>query len=764
MSAHNWQEIEGWLTSSANRRKPLLVLGPARCGKSELLRTVAERIDGALLLDCTGLTADDAAQRIVTETGGDPRPSGRRWPRHVLHTEVRGDHILLLTNAQWAGALVTSSEPSRIGRDLLRKLLWAPRASLRIAVEWDADLLGAPPSYSTTITLGETAESGAAAAPPLNDSSSERAVHALSLSELPITPLPVWQLLIASTEPSGGVPIDADLREIIRGTPETLLLHEGPEGPGVGFRHPSLRQRYRRNRPSSQEQQARIVAMLTEHIDASGPGRAWHELGHVGRYATKALPVHAALAGHLESALTQGAFLANSQASSLWEALPIAFPHGVPPLSMAADVRALEGQGIQPADQGEWTSWLHHAALTSGRTETARQIVQSGVKMPWRTVWSRWRPSGLFGLHEGEAGRVDEIGLRADSDAGLCVLTARDTTTGKAALPEFSYALHKWELATGNPAGEETVVDESLDEAEWVFDERAPDDVSAVFAIHSPTGWRVDDAAVSPPPRVPATIKHGVLVEGMWVLAGDGGLFAISESPPESLPSEPDAQSVSWLPEPFVAEHVGLAVPQIIDAAQAAASGDTSSKSWYEQSFGLGSCHQLSSSDIPQGLSSEPARRFLIDIGLPVVEDFLHLRTHSPYEDGLRAVPWPQDAKVGGPPSNGPYFDIGVWMRSRLLLDGSTGQVLRDTTGGPNTTLAGSSLSQFFTMVRLFDEHRQALYPSRADRQDWHRILREWCREIDPVALEGEVWEVVLGPYDFEDSTWDLVSSDGRFP
>ncbi|WP_208615164.1 SUKH-4 family immunity protein, partial [Streptomyces caeruleatus] len=372
--------------------------------------------------------------------------------------------------------------------------------------------------------------------------------------------------------------------------------------------------------------------------------------------------------------------------------------------------------------------------------------------------------SGLFGGREGEAGRVDEIGLRGDPDAGLRVLTARDTTTGKTALPEFSYVLQEWAIATGNPMGEETVVEESLDEADWFFDERAPDDVSAVFAIHSPTGWRVDDATVPPPPRVPATVRHAVLVEGMWVLAGDGGLFAVSVPPLKVLPPDTDAQPVSWLPEPLVTEHVGLAVPRIPDAAQAAARGDASSKPWYEQSFGSGTCKRLSVSDIPQGLGNERARRFLIDVGLPAIEGFLHLRTRSPHDDGLRAVPWPPDAKVGISDSDGPFFDIGFWMRSRLLLDGSTGQVLRDTTGGPDTTLAGSSLAQFFTMVRLFDEHRKALYPSRADRQDWHGILREWCREIDPVALEGEVWQVVLGPYDFEDNTWDLVSPDGRFP
>ena len=198
--------------------------------------------------------------------------------------------------------------------------------------------------------------------------------------------------------------------------------------------------------------------------------------------------------------------------------------------------------------------------------------------------------------------------------------------------------------------------------------------------------------------------------------------------------------------------------------ARAAARGEPSSRLWLEASFGEGTCHRLAAPDLPDGLEDEAARRFLTDIGLPVVGGFLNLSTDSPVNNGLRQVPWPDRAQNRPPDGAGPFFPIGAWMYSQLLLDGATGQVLRDTTRGPSTVLAGSSLSQFFSMVRLFDEHRKTLYPSRADRQDHGRILREWCRRIDPAALKGEVWDVVLGPYDFEDSTWDLVSPDGRFP
>ncbi|MET8957402.1 SUKH-4 family immunity protein [Streptomyces sp. NPDC004533] len=233
---------------------------------------------------------------------------------------------------------------------------------------------------------------------------------------------------------------------------------------------------------------------------------------------------------------------------------------------------------------------------------------------------------------------------------------------------------------------------------------------------------------------------------------------------PGSVDGAPDSYAATRLPEPLVGEHARLALPHLPPQAQAAAKGDPSSRPWLEAGFGEETCRRIAASDVPDGLENQAARRYLVDVGLPELDGFLNLRTDPLLDDGLHQTPWPEAAQNSPPGSDGPFFPIGTWMYSRLLLDGKTGQVLRDTTRGLDTVLAGSSLAQFFTMVRLFDEHRKAFYPSRADRRDHDRVLRQWFREIDPVALEGEVWEVVLGPYDFEDSTWDLVSPDGRFP
>ncbi len=187
-------------------------------------------------------------------------------------------------------------------------------------------------------------------------------------------------------------------------------------------------------------------------------------------------------------------------------------------------------------------------------------------------------------------------------------------------------------------------------------------------------------------------------------------------------------------------------------------------RAWLEEAFGVAACRPLSAPDVPSCVTDEGARRFLTGAGLPVLDDLLHLRTVDPGDSAFRQAPQPESTHHSAPGRAGPYISLGTWMHSGLLLDGSTGRVLRDGSGGPDGVVAGSSLARFVTMVRLFDEHRRAQYPCRADRQDAAGWLRTWCHLIAPAAMESEVWEIVLGTYEFEDSTWDFASLDGRAP
>ncbi|WP_086869125.1 SUKH-4 family immunity protein, partial [Streptomyces viridochromogenes] len=200
-------------------------------------------------------------------------------------------------------------------------------------------------------------------------------------------------------------------------------------------------------------------------------------------------------------------------------------------------------------------------------------------------------------------------------------------------------------------------------------------------------------------------------------------------------------------------------------SAAAALRGD-GMRDWLEETFGTGACHQLADEQLPAGLTDPAARDFLTRTGLPEIRDFLHLAITPRGDSPLVEVPWPgQDRSLprqrrakSEAPSSGPFYELGTWMYSRLLLDGGTGRLYRDTTGGSPDPVAGSSLTQFFATVRLYDEFRRTHFPYVTDHKDAQDNLARWHEHIDPAASRAETWTLILEGYDFEDSTWDLAS------
>ncbi|MFE6625049.1 SUKH-4 family immunity protein [Streptomyces sp. NPDC057740] len=248
-------------------------------------------------------------------------------------------------------------------------------------------------------------------------------------------------------------------------------------------------------------------------------------------------------------------------------------------------------------------------------------------------------------------------------------------------------------------------------------------------------------------------------VDGRWVLSGAGGVFAISVQEAEGT-----AQDM-YPKRPLVAAHTRPGPWPLPPSASAALRGE-GMRDWLEETFGAGTCHRLAEDQLPQGLDDPAARRFLTETGLPEISDFLHLAITPRGDRPLAAVTWPsagrdvprQRRAKSEAPSSGPFYELGTWMYSRLLLDGTTGRLYRDTTGGSPDPVAGSSLTQFFTMVRLYDEFRRTHFPYAADHKDALHNLARWCEQIDGAAARAETWSLILEGYDFEDSTGDLAS------
>jgi hypothetical protein len=789
INAEDWARIEIWRELPARRRRVFSVLGPALSGKTAYLRAVRDRWPSATLIDCRGMSADAVATRMREECRA--APAGRPC-------------VLLLSNVQYAGEVLTSTEPARVAENLAPGFRRFEGREVWVMAEYDPDLVDVPRITEYEVTLSAPTAAGRAAE---EEPAAARRLGALAAAELRQVPVPVWQLLSSAS----GVPTTARaLLSFAEQQSDVLVVNEGRSS--VAFRSEALLRAWRRRQPWDSVAQSRAVEALVS-VTADGRPGLWSQQGPVGAYAAHALPLHAALAGALPRLLDDGRLLAQCSAAALREALAIALPDGVPYASVAAMLHYLEVQGISPSSQGEWVAWLHHAALSAGRAELAEQLLASGVALPWRTTWTHWRPPGVFGQIQAEAGRVDELGV-AVGESGLTVVTARDMTTGRNAYPAYRYLRQEWIPVTGEPASAPVEVRASLSDGDllWSDAHRSPGSEAhtVTFAEHTDSGWQpvppqatsapsrrparllpapaesprtsgtrgsgrhpdstLLDGRTSPaaalgtdalphPPNCPSAVTQGLYLDGRWVLTGAGGLFAVT------VQAAGTAAQETYRKRPLVAAHTRSAPWPLPPSASAALRGD-GMRDWLEETFGAGSCHRLAENQLPQGLADSAARRFLTETGLPEISDFLHLAITPRSDRPLPEVAWPgrgrdvprQRRARSEAPSSGPFYELGTWMYSRLLLDGSTGRLFRDTTGGSPDPVAGSSLTQFFAMVRLYDEFRRTHFPYVPDHKDARHSLARWCEEIDGAAARAETWSLILEGHDFEDSTWDLAS------
>ncbi|MEV8091052.1 SUKH-4 family immunity protein [Streptomyces nigra] len=734
INAADWARIEAWRELPAQHRRVFSVLGPALSGKSAYLRAVRDRWPSAILIDCQGMSADAVAIRMREECRA--APAGHPC-------------VLLLANVQYAGEVVTSTEPARVAEVLAPGFRRFQGREVWVMAEYDQDLVATPRFAEHEVTLP---------APALGTKvGGEEELAALAAAELRQVPLLVWQLLCDARD----VPTEArSLLSFAEERPDILIVDE--DRSSVAFRSEAFHHAWRRRQPMDSEVQTRIVdALLSSTTDGDGSG-LWSEQGPVRQYAARALPLHAALAGTLPRLLDDGRLLAHFSPTALREALAIAHPDGVPYGSVPAMLHYLEAQGVSPSSQGEWVAWLHHAALSSGRAELADGLLAAGVPLPWRTTWTHWRPPGVFGHIEADAGRVDELGVLV-GESGLTVVTARDVTTGKIAHPKYQYVRQEWSPRTGEPVSAPVEVHASLsdDLLPWSSPRRSegPEIHDVTFAEQTDTGWKLETPTVPGPPACPQAVTKGLYVDGHWVLAGTMGLFAVS------VQGTADTAQDTYPKRPLIAAHTRPA-PWPLPPSASAALRDEGMRDWLEEAFGTRACHQLADEQLPPGLTDPAARVFLTRTGLPEIRDFLHLAITPRGDSPLVEVPWPgQDRSLprqrrakSEAPSSGPFYELGTWMYSRLLLDGSTGRLYRDTTGGSPDPGAGSSLAQFFAMVRLYDEFRRTHFPYVTDHKDAQDNLARWYEQIDPAASRAETWTLILEGYDFEDSTWDLAS------
>ncbi|MEV8091053.1 SUKH-4 family immunity protein [Streptomyces nigra] len=691
-----------WIDRPRDHGAWMWIGGRAGSGRTALLREVVVRHPAALYVDCTGKSAEDVAREVAAALGLRATDSFKGNFATVVG-QITDDPVVILANTQWAGRLRTTREPERVLGQLAHALIEHHRRGLRmrLLVEVDDGPGRVAEWRGRQLMLEGGFEPGPALPSPDAEAPLPSALRALALAEHRFVPLSVWSVLCSAL---GRDMPEAELDSLLGDTAATEWIHRTDDGTGtplVSFKQEAAARHLRAQMPADEAERchARIVTALS-NVDASDATR-W--------YAERALAGHAAAADQFEGLLGDTAAVARVGFATLFEAFEAAF-HGQPIAQGTAGARLhyLVRRGGQPSSQGEWLALLHLTLMQGGPTERAaadRLLAAAGpVVLPWRTLWAQGVGAGAFSTDALVKRPIVRTLQIAHTPAGD-VLTARTRRDH----------IGTWELATGAPRpapGE------------------AASTPSTTAADQGPRGWRPEGAADGEVdlPRMPEYFRRGVRMGQHLALASTDGVFVVEIN-----------QSAGWEAASGLLKRL-VGTGTTLAPADLPAAASTPTTEWLTDLWGSAAVKRFSQEAVPPALSDAGAREFLTSIGFPCVTGFLELDTTGLADTGLRLVAEPAEEESA-------YYSLGWWQGARLLLDGRDGRVSQDGSSGIEDALAGSSLSQFVAMVRLY----YWWFASDWSIEDTEPDVRHWLDLIDPDAYRTQGWRRVFEDYNFAD-------------
>jgi hypothetical protein len=690
-----------WIDRPRDSSAWLWIGGKEGVGKTRMLREIAGRHTGSLFLDCAGMNSEEIARRLADFFDVAALDTyGRNFAQAV--TKINTGPVVVLANTQQAGSLRTTREPQRtidqVVQTLIRNHKRSVRMRLLVEVEHTADMVSSLRGRELTLRSPDEQD-----APRVDSGGPDEAsaFRALALAESRNVPLTVWPLLCSAL----GQDISVQQLEQLAAQHSTDILTQTssahqPAWTNVAFRRESTARVWRETLPPEEVERFHLQALSALQSAEPTPAVHW--------YVHHAAAGHAAAAGAFDSLLEDAPSMAKVGHRSLFEAFEAAYyGRAVPPASLAAHVYYLSERGVWPSAHGEWLALLHHSLLNrgaSGKALADRLLTAVDPSaLPWHTLWAH-------GVGPGVA--TTERVIKRPTMRELRIVRADSRSLAIATDDQGNSSA--WQLDSG-----EAVVDPGDFPA-------APESIAADQGIH---GWRPAGAAdgrVSLP-RMPRYVRRAVRTDDQAVMSSADGVFAIAIHSPG-----PEAQSGVLKRMVRTTTRLGTADPPA-EALRAPAE-------WFENVWGTTTLKRVAQDVMPSALSDADARRFLAEIGFPHLSGFLELETLDLSETGLTPAP---DIPVG----HGTTFLLGNWQGARLLLDGATGEVLQDESSGLNGPLAGSSLRQFVTMVRLYYWWFASDWPIEDAESD----LRSWLAGIDPDAYAGQCWQRVFEDYGFTD-------------
>ncbi|MHB9757216.1 SUKH-4 family immunity protein [Streptomyces sp. BYX5S] len=679
------------------------------------VRQVHDRIPGSVLVDATGLTAEQVLHQAVTAFGVELSADKRRgwWQARGAWTEQR---LLLVTNAHRAGPTRRSHEPELLITYALRSLAFPKLAVLTDALP-ELILRGTNPK-----AVFHLPASGPAA--PAPDSSTLRA---LALAEPRVVPLEVWAELVAAS--TGTTVTHDELTAFVREHSE--VVRPGPLG--VSFIDEGVAEALRAEVASDELQRVNrhLVDWLLRSVPALRHPEGWARRGALGLYAATGLAMHAVQAGTYKALLRDGKTIANIPQSVLMDSGATALRSFAPGDSPAADAMHLWTWGITPDSQGAWASWLHLMARARGDHEAAEAIAASGVSLPWRAKWTNWRPPGGFHPAYLRSGKIDALTevrwqgrLAVAGRHRSFVVDSHDTYTSV------------WDAETGDRLA-----------GPWEGDEipaehRESLTLPAEGTSANPATSR--ELFSTAPARRSAhsyLLPCGPLTVGdVTVLGSDAGLIALEST------GSTDVTTIGSRGRSLLDTYSDAGASMPVDASPPGRTDHTVLSFLFDDIF------PVEPDELPDELAHEPTRELLLDFGLPDVD-----------EGGMRVLPycdwdvellemmpsWPDD--IDPVDETGPFFQIGKWMGAEIVIDGPTGHVLRVPTEPDEEELAAlpaaHSLEAFLTMVGWWVtglRTRDTLPLPHPEKPTILGKVAAALTEIEPAGGEALAWEYVF--------------------